>query len=431
MSYTMKKTEAGTTELTVTVPPAEYQKQLDRAMKRISDRAAMKGFRPGKVPLDILKREVTDMAVLQEALETIVQETFYAAVIEEKLETIGMPKIEVEKLAPGNDVVYKATVALIPTVKLPDLKKISIKRKEKTVDDKQIADTLEAIRGMHATETSKSGPAEGTDKLVIDMDMYLDKVAVDGGTAKNYQVYLSEEHYIPGFNDQVKGLKKDEEKSFSLDFPAGHYQKMLAGKTVDFKVKVHDVLERQLPELSDDLAKKLGQESLETLKSLVRANLMEEGKKKADQQLEIELFDTLIADSTFDQIPDVLIDAERQKMFYELKQDLDRHGITIDQYLSDIKKKETDLFSDFKAQAEKRAKAALLSRQIAKEQSLSATPEEITAELDMMKQVYKDNEEFMERLNNPEVKDTIATMLQNRKVIEWLKKEVVDGGDKK
>lgn len=425
MSYILKKLEKSQVELTITVEPKDYQKNLESAAQRLSERVAVKGFRPGKVPFEIMKKEAGEMAVLQEALEQIVQESFFQAVKTEKLDTIGMPQIAIEKLAPGNDLVYKATVALLPQVTLPDLTNIKITREVKAIEEKHLTETLDAVRGMNATEVIKAGGAEDTDKMVLDFDMFLDKVPVEGGQARDHQVYLSEQHYIPGFNEQVKGLKKGEEKEFSLDFPTEHYQKHLAGKKVNIKVKVKEVYERQLPEISDDLAKKLGQESVAKLKELIKNNLEQEAEHKADQKFEIELLDTLIAGAKFAEIPEVLIDAERQKMFYELKADLERHGVTVEKYLEDLKKDEKQLFEDFKVQAEKRAKAALISRQVAIENHIHVHDGEIDGEIKMMEVMYRDNQDYLERLKRPEVRDTIAMTLQNRKVMEWLKAKVL------
>ncbi len=419
--HTIKKLDKSQVELTITVSPTDYQKHMDRAAIRISERAAIKGFRSGKAPYDTVKKEVGEMNILNEALERVVQEAFFNAIVNEKLDTVGMPKIDIEKLAPGNDVVFRATVAILPVVKLADAKKISVKKEIKPVEEKDVKETLEALRGMHAKEVLKTGAAEKTDKLVIDMDMYLDKVPVEGGLAHDYHVYLSEQHYIPGFNEQLVGLKKDETKDFSLDFAPTHYQKHLAGKKVDFKVKVKDIFERQLPELDDDLAKKLGQESMVKLKELINSNMVVEHEQKAEQKVEVEILDQMIAGSEFDVIPDVLIDAERQKMFYELKHNLEHQGITIEQYLEQIKKRQEEVLAGFSAQAEKRAKAALVSRQVAKEQNLTINDEEIDKEIKMMEDVYKNNKDYLERLKRPEVRDTIAMSLQNRKVMGWLK----------
>ncbi|HLD31383.1 MAG TPA: trigger factor [Patescibacteria group bacterium] len=412
-------------QLTITVSPADYEPFLDKAASRLSQTMTIKGFRPGKAPLEKIKQAAGEMAILNEALEDIVQSSFYESVQKEKLETIGMPQIKVDKIAPGNDLVYTATVATLPQIKLPDLKKIKVEKTVKTIGEKDVEETISALRGMRAQEILKAGPAESTDKLVIDMDMFIDKVPVDGGQAKDYQVYLSENHYIPGFNDQVKGLSANEEKEFSLDFPPTHYQKNLAGKKVDFKVKVKSVFERQLPELNEDLAKKLGQESVTKLQELVRNNLQEEANLRSEQKLEAEILDQLIEKTEFNDLPDVLIDAERQKMYYELKTDLDKHGVDITDYLRDLKKTPEQMYEDFRTQAEKRARAALLSRQIAEENNLDVPKEELEKEIKGMEEIYKDNPEYLERLKRTEVKSVIASTLQNRKVMDWLKKQLI------
>lgn len=425
MSYTRKELPQSEVELTITITPAEYQAQLEKAAERLSQRQKIAGFRPGKAPFDLVKRTVGEMALLQEALEPLVKEKYYDAVMTEKLEVIGMPKVDIQKLAPGNDIVFTAVAALIPEIKLADLSKIKIKREEKPVSDTQVDEVVENLRKLQAKEVVKTGEASGDDMVLIDMDMFLDKVPVDGGQAKNYRVYLSEEHYIPGFNQKVAGIKKDETREFTLDFPSTHYQKHLAGETVEIKVKAHDVFERQLPALDEDFAKALGQESIEKLRELLRTNLGKETAQKADQQAEIEMLDTLVEKTTFGEIPEILIDAERRKMFYELTRDLERNGVSIEQYLLDIKKTQEELQAGFKDQAIKRAKAALVSRYIANEQNLAATEDEVAAEISHMKEVYKDNPDYVKQLDNPEVHETIHSIVQNRKVISWLKEKTI------
>jgi len=424
MNYSTKKLPKSQIEITVTVTPTDYQKQLEEAGKRVSKKVNVKGFRKGNVPLEVLKKEVGEMAILQEATNHIIQETFVEIIIKEKLESIGQPEIKIEKIAPANDLVYSAVVALLPKIKLADAKSIKVKVEKKEITDINVDETLESLRKMQAVEVVKEGKAGENDKLVIDMDMFLDKVPVDGGQSKNYQVYLSEPHYIKGFNEQIIGLKKGDEKEFSLKFPKDHYQKMLAGKKVDFKVKVNEVLERQFPELNDEFAIKLGQKNVEELKATIKKNLQAEADRKAEQSLEIEILEKMIEKSKFDELPELLIDAEKHKIFYELQRDIEKNGLTIEQYLQDIKKTEKELFEDFKIQAEKRAKSALLSREIAIEHDIKAEKEEIDAELATMKEMYKHNEEYMKNLERPEVRDTLANMVQNKKVMVWLKEQV-------
>lgn len=429
MSHSVKNLPDSQVEITITVSPSEYESFLTEAAQRLSNRVAIKGFRKGHVPFEILKREVGEMGILSEALEPIVQSTFFAAVQSEKLETIGMPKIDVEKMAPGNDIVFKATISLLPSVELPDLSSLKVEKKVKPVEEKTVTETLEAIQNMHGQEKVKSGKAEGKDMVLIDMDMLIDNVPLEGGQAKDYRVYLGEEHYIPGFNDKMLGAEKGENREFSLEFPDTHYQKMLAGKKVDFKVNVKDVFERIPAELNDDFAKRLGQESVQTLKDLIQSNLVSEAEQKADKDLEVEIFEKIIEKSTFGPIPTVLINSEKEKMFYELKRDIERMGITIEQYLQDIKKKEEDLFNEFTAQAEKRAKAALISRKIASENGILVAEDEIDTEIALMKQAYDKDSEAQENLRRPEIRHAIANVIQNRKVVALLKEKVA--GEKK
>lgn len=425
MSYKVIKQKESELHLAFTVSPESYRADLEKAAKHLSARVAVKGFRKGNVPYDIMKKEVGEMAILQEALQSIVQREYITAIKELGAEIVGMPNVEVKTVAPGNDLVFEATAALIPEVTLPNIEKISVEVNKKTVDAKQIDETIEAVRGMHAVEKAKEGVAEETDKLIIDMNMSHKHVPIEGGQAKDYHVYLSEDHYIPGFNKELVGLKKGEKKTFTITFPEGHYQKQLAGKAVVFDVSVNDILERILPEVNDDLAKKLGQDSMEELRKLIENNLEKEAEQKAMQAAEIELLDTLIEKTNFDTIPEVIVDAERTKMFYELKADIERNGVTIDQYLSDIKKSEKELYEGFKEQAEKRAKAALISRQVAKEHNLSATEEEIEVELEKMREMYKTNKEYLDRVNSLEAKETVATTIQNRKVMDYLKEKTI------
>lgn len=398
---------------------------MERAALRISNRISVKGFRKGKTPYNIIKKEVGEMNILNEALESIVQETFYKVATEENLDTIGMPQIEIEKMAPGNELIYKAKVAILPEITLGDLSGISVQHKTKTITDKQIDDIIETLRKMQAKEVIKQGSATKDDMVLIDMNMKDTGVPIEGGQAKNYRVYLGEEHYIPGFNEQLVQAQKGDQRTFDLDFPNTHYQKHLAGKKVSFEISVKDVFSRELPELNDDFAKKMGKDTVQDLKDQIKKNLEEEALEKAKQQAEIEIFDSIIEKSTFGDLPEVLVDAERKKMFYELQRDLERNGISTEQYLLDIKKSEKDLFNDFKSQAEKRAKASLISRHIAKKEGIIASEDEVEKEIGMMKDAYKNNTEYLDNLKKTEVKDTIRVMLQNKKVLDWLKNKIL------
>jgi len=425
MQHTLKQLPKSQVELEITVSPTDYTKDMEAAASRLSLRAAIHGFRPGKAPYEIVKQSVGEIKILEEALQSIVEKNYHQAVTAEKLETIGMPEITIEKMAPGNDFVFKAIAALLPTVKLADFSKIDAKKKEVTVGDQEINDVLENLRKMQATEVVKEGPATKEDKVEVAMNMSIDKVGVEGGQAPKHQVYLSEDHYIPGFADQLLGLKKGEEKEFTLKFPDEHYQKHLAGKNIDFHVKVNDVYSIEYPEISDELAQKLGQKSVESLKEILMTNLKQEAQNKEDQRIEAELLEKVILGSEFGEIPEVLITSEKQKMFYELKNSLAEQGIEFEKYLKDIKKTEEEIANDFAERALTRVKAALSSRQIAKENDIKVEKDELEKEIALIKVTYKNDPKVEEALKRPEVLDTLAATIQNKKVVAWLKEKIL------
>ncbi len=426
MTHERKNLEHGEVELTITVQPSDYQKEMERAAGRLSERAAIHGFRPGKAPYEIVKQQLGEIKILEEAMQRIV-ETYFTNVLQtEKLATVGMPEITILKAAPGNDFVFKAKVALLPEVKLPELTTIKVDKKEVVVEDKEVDKLMNDLRKMQAKEVVKAGPAKKEDKVVVDMNMFIDKVPVEGGQAPKHQVYLSEDHYIPGFADQLVGLEKDQEKEFNLMFPDTHYQKHLAGKNVDFKVKVTDVFAIEYPELDDDFAKKLGQKDVGALRDLITKNLTHEATHKEEQRIEAALLEDLIAKSVFGEIPNVLVDSEKRKMFNELKHSLEERGIEMERYLQDIKKTEKEIHDDFADRAMTRVKAALVSRALAVENKIIVSEEDIDVESEVIKASYNNDPQVVENLKRHDVRDTLAMAIQNRKVMEMLKEKVLD-----
>ena len=425
MKYELKPLEKSQIELTITVEPADYKKDMENAATRISQRAAIKGFRPGKASYEMVKQQVGEIKIIEEAMQSIVEKNFFEATKKEKLDTVGMPQITIIKVAPGNDLVFKAVVALLPKIKLGDLATVKIKYQAKEIGDKEVDDVLNDLKKMQTKEIVKSGAAVKDDKMVINLEMFINKVPIEGGQAPNHQVYLNEQHYIPGLAEQLVGLKKDDIKEFPLKFPKEHYQKHLAGKDVDFKVKINDVFELQHPAIDDEFAKSVGQENVEKLKTVLKDNLIADAKRKDDQKIEIEILDRLIEASEFGEIPDVLINAEKNKIFHELKNSLSGQGIEMEQYLKDLKKTEEDIYKDFTEQALRRVKAALVSRQVALENKIEADKKDVDEEIKMIKAAYPDNKNVEENLKKQEVLETLALTLQNRKVMTFLKDKVL------
>ena len=425
MNYTKKDLDKAQVELTITVTSKEYAPDLENAAMFISQKTEIKGFRPGKAPYEKVKQQVGEIKIMEQAMQHIVEKNYTTAIKESGIETVGMPQITIEKMAPGNDFVFKAIVALMPSIKLGELSKINVQKKKIEIDDKKVDEVLTSLTKMQAKEVIKKGKATKNDKVTISMEMFLNKIPVEGGQAQNHGVYLNEPHYVKGLDEQLIGLEKNQEKEFILKFPKEHYQKHLADKNIEFKVKVTDVFEIQYPEIDDEFAKSLGIDGLDKLKSTLRTNLATEEEKKDEQRIEIEIFDTLIKNSEFGDIPQILIDHEKQKMFQELKSHITQQGIDMDKYLKDLKKTEEEISKDFAEGALKRVKASLISRQIASDNKLQPSKDEVDKEIEMIKMTYKDDPNIEENLKRIDVIETLAVAVQNRKVVKWLKEQVL------
>lgn len=393
-----------------------------RAAEHLSEHSKIEGFRPGRAPYNIVKSRFGEAAILEAAADDIVRKNFFHAIKENNLETIGQPKIEITKSAPGNPFEFRATVAVLPAITLGGYKNLGVKKTETKISDDEVAKVLADLAKMQSKEIITDKPAAAKDKAVVDMEMTKDGVAVDGGSAKNMTVYLAEKHYIPGFNEELAGLKKGDEKTFALEFPKEHYQKHLAGAKVDFKIKVNDVYEITPPEINDDFAKALGQKSLDDLKALLRKNLEHEAEHKDDDKWEIAILNKIIDNSKFGELPEILINEEAHKMVHELEDNVSRQGMNFDDYLKSINKKESDLVLEMAPEAVKRIKVALAIRAIGKLENVAADDKEVAEETEKMINAYKNDAEAQKQIREPGFADYLRTRIINKKTVEFIKK---------
>ncbi len=421
MQTTVKNLPQSQKELTVELTAEEMAPHIKWAAEELSKASAIEGFRPGKAPYDVVQKKFGDMKILEVAADKVVKQTFFQALKEKELETVGPPKINIQKMAPNNAFAYTAIVSILPAIKLANWKKMKLERQPKAVTDAAADKIITDLRKMQAKEVIVERAAGKTDKLVVDMDIFLDKVPVEGGQSKNYSIYLDEDFYLPGLAEKLIGAKQGDVLEFQHDFPESFYNKVLAGKKGDFKVNVKAVYERTLAELNDELAKSLGQQTVADLKKVVKQNLETEAAQKEEQRVEIEMLQTLVKDTEFGEVPEVLIDEEKQKMFEELKQSLEQQGMSFENYLKNVKKTEEEIAAGFAKGAEERAKTALALRQIAKEEKILVSPDDLKKELERVKEMYKDNEKIDERLADPEIQNFIASSLLNRQVLHLLK----------
>jgi trigger factor len=424
MEVIKKDLEKNELELTITVKPNEMEKFLKLSAERLSKDAKIPGFRPGKAPFDKVVQELGEMKIYEAALDDILTHHFWEAIDKEKIKAIGQPKIDIEKFAPKNDLVFKATVALLPKVKLGKYTDFGLKKPEVKIDKVEIDKVFDDLREMRVKEVVKKGEAIDGDKVQLDFKVSCDGKPIEQGSAEKYPLVIGSKRMIVGFEEEVVGLKAGDEKKFKLEFPKDYHDKAIAGKECEFDIKVHDVFTRELPEIDDEFIKSLGEfESVDDFKSKVEENIKSEKSFKELQKVEVAMLDKLVDGSEFGAIPDVLIDAESHTMLHELQHSIESQGMNWDQYLESIKKDHESLKKDFHEGAERRVKTSLLMREIAEKENLRADAKELEEKMKQMAEQFKGNAQAEENLNSPGYKKYMENSLNNEKVLKFLREK--------
>ena len=422
MKVEINKLPKNQIELTIEVTLFELQPFLINSSTTISKEMNIPGFRPGKAPYDMVKEKIGEQAIYEEALDQIIKKTYPQAVLDQKLETVGQPKISVLKLAPGNPIVYKAQVSLLPKIQIGEYKKITAKKKEVKIDSKEIDKAIANLQKMFGKEMLVERPAEQGDKVEIDFDVFMDKVPIDGGGSKQHPLIIGEEHFVPGFEDNLIGLTKEQVKEFKLNFPKDYHKKDLAGKLAEFKVKMRAVYKIELPALDDNFARQVGQfKSFEELRQKIEESIKKESTNKEEQRFELEILDEIIKKSKFEEIPDILIEAEKDKILTELEQDVKKQGMKFDDYLQSLKKSKEELKKEFLEPAEKRIKTALVLKHIAKEEKIKIEDKEIDQEIKKTLEMYQNNSEIKKQIELSEYRYYLANVLTSQKTMDFLK----------
>ncbi len=417
MQVTKKDLPKSQVELTIELSVEEVQPFVDKAAKRIAKDVDIKGFRKGKVPYDVLAKNVGEATIYEEAFNDIVEDVYPKAVEQEDLQVAGKANIDLEKIAPGNPVVFKATVPLMPNVSLGNYKKVKVKKGTAKMDDAKFEKTLKDIQKMRAKEKVVNREAKEGDKVVLDFEVKVGGVVIEGGSAQKQPLVIGESQFIPGFEEEIVGLKKDDEKDFELQFPE-EYKKEVAGKKGAFHVKVHDVFEIELPELTDEIAKEMSFENLDKMKEELQKNIMRELEQKEQEKYEKEVIEAMMKEAEIDDVPEQLIEDEAEKMVQESEHEISQQGLKFDDYLEHLGKKRDELKEEFKQNAEKRIQAALVMRELAVVEDIKVDTAEIDKELEEMKKMYDQLPEMAAQFDAPQYRAHIENTMMHKKTFE-------------
>lgn len=409
-------------ELMVEVMPEELTSSIERAVEAISKEVKIEGFRPGKATYEALKQKVGEIAILEEAARYYISKHLEKIITENsERQAIGEPQISITKLAPGNPLEFKINFALLPEVTLGQYKDLGVEQETVEASEEEVDKLLGELSEMRIQETASEAAIKDGDKVLVDINIFLDNVPVEGGQGKDTSVVIGKGYVVPGFDQNLIGLNKGDEKSFQLHYPEDHHQKNLAGKMADFKVKVKEVFNRVMPELNDQFAETFGEKKMEDLKKNIRETIAREKQQKSDQKTEIELLDKVIASAKFGDIPETVIKGETENMLHELKHNVEQYGGKFEDYLTSINKNHNQLMLDMMPEAVKRIKTALLIKEIAQTENVKVEDGEIEHEIEHILSHYQGDEEVAKRVKSQSYKNYLGNTIMNRKVISLLR----------
>lgn len=409
-------------EISVEIPVEEMEKYTDKALDKMSKEIKIDGFRDGKVPRDVARKQLGEPALFQEASGIAIESSYLEIIKENKLSPLGQPKAEITKAAPGNQFEYKITISVMPEIKLWDYQKVSGKIALKEVTDKTVEQELKTLQKRKAAYITKNESANKEDRVEIDFESRVGGVKIEGGESKNHPLTIGGNKFVPGFEENLIGMKKDDVKEFSLVFPKDYHKKELAEKNANFKVTMNIVQKVELPEINDDFAKGLGKfESLEELKKSIREGMVAEEKNRATEEYRNKLIDEIAEKSTAE-IPDILIESELENMLNEFKNNVTQTGIAFEDYLKNINTDLEKLKKEWGEMAKKRVMTGLTLRKISIEEKIKIEDEEIKEKVNQTLKFYPNEKEIREKIDMERFKEHTASALVNEKVFEVLEK---------
>ena len=422
MKTTVKKLSDTKVELTISLGSEELSAAEQVALTKMAADVKVPGFRKGKVPVSVAAKHVNPAALQEQTLDNALSKAVAEAFMAEKIQALDRPAVDVKKFVPGQELEFTAEVEIIPPVKLGNYKKLKAKRQAAKVEDKEVEEIITRMRENFIEKTEVKRAAKEGDEAVIDFTGKKDDVPFDGGAAKDFALKLGSGQFIPGFEEGVIGHKAGETFDLKLTFPKDYHAKELAGADVVFTVTLHKVNELSLPEVNDEFAAKCGPfTSVDELKADIKREITTQKEREADEKLKDELVGEL-ADASKVALPELLIDDQIRSIEQDLMQNLMYRGLTLDSYLQTQKFTDKDDWRAKEARpaAEKRVKAGLVLAELSKELGVEVSHEELSAQIEAMKQQYGKDPKIAERFNDPNVHRDIAHRMITDKTVEKL-----------
>ena len=390
MKVTAENGENQQVTLTIEVEAAEVSKAVERAAKRLANRVNIPGFRKGKAPRKIVESNVGMDALLQEAFDLIAPKAFSDALDDQKIDPVTRPNIDIVTLEEGKNLIFKATVTPRPEVKLGDYKGLKVEKAAAEVSDEDVEKQLKNFQDRQGkmVEAPEGAVVENGDFTTLDFEGFVAGKAFEGGKGQDYPLQIGSGSFIPGFEEQLVGAKVGEEKEVKVKFPEEYHSAELAGKDAMFKCTVRSIKHKELPEIDDELAKKVSTfQTLDELKADIRKNLLENAEKKAENDQKTAVIEQATENITVD-IPAVMIDNRVTSMIQEMAMRLEQQGMKLEQYLQYAGTDIAKIREDYRETAEKNVKTDLMLEEVAKAEDIKVEAKDLDAEVASMAAAY-------------------------------------------
>ena len=420
MSSKWELKEKSTGELVATVEGEDWKQAQKKAFNKIKKNINIPGFRKGQAPAALIKKQIPAQNILMDAVEAVANDVLSDGVEEHKLVLVDRPELRIDEIN-EEKVILKFICAVKPEVKLGDYKGLPIKKKATRVTQKDIDAEVERLQQRYADMVVKEeGNVESGDTAVIDFEGFKDGVAFDGGKAESYPLEIGSGAFIPGFEDQLIGMAKEETKDINVTFPEDYQVAELAGQPVVFKVTVHEIKTKVLPEANDELikeAKIIDVETMEDYRAYVKKNLSERKDRENEENFTNELLEKVVANAEVE-IPDAMIERETDEMVREITQRLSAQGFTLEQFAQVTGQDEEKIRAEVRQDAEKKVRVRLVLEAVAEAEQFEISDEEIDAELKAIADQYSMQ---IEQVRNLISHDAVSYDLRQRKALELIK----------
>mgnify|MGYP003377056600 FL=1 len=420
MSIKIEKTDKNNElKLEFTVEAAKFDEAIQKVYVKSAKYFNIPGFRKGKAPLAIVEKHYGKEIFYEDAFNEVVPEIYEKELKENNIEAVSRPDIEVTQIGKGQDLIFTAVVQIKPEVTVGKYKGIALKKIEYTVSDENIDHEIEHMRERNARIiTVEDRAVKDKDIVTIDFEGSVDGVPFEGGKAEGHELTIGSKTFIPGFEDQIIGMKKEEEKDITVTFPKDYFSKDLAGKEAVFKVKLHEIKEKELPTVDDEFAKDVSEfDTLEELKKSIREKLEEENTRRAKYETE-EAAIKAVCDATEIDIPSGMIESEIDNMVKEVESRLSYQGLKLEQYLQMLNKTEADFRKEYEEQAKENVKSRLVLEAVAKDAKIEVAEDEIASKIKEMAETYGRKEEDLKL--NETLKKYLEQSIKEEKAIQFI-----------